>query len=153
MSGKTIEVINTDAEGRLRCDALTYVERFKPAAVIDIATLTGALASSHWATTPVAYTAMTKTRRTIICRGVHAEDKAWRMPLWEEYQQQLKSPVCGCRQCGRTQRRLRHRRLLLARFTENYAWAHLDIAGTAWHSTGSNKGRERDDPVPLLVRF
>lgn len=153
MSGKTIEVINTDAEGRLvLCDALTYVERFKPAAVIDIATLTGACVIALGNHASGLYSNDEKLGEQLFAAGMHAEDKAWRMPLWEEYQQQLKSPYADVANVGGRNAGSVTAACFLARFTENYAWAHLDIAGTAWHSTGSNKGAS-GRPVPLLVRF
>jgi len=153
MSGKTIEVINTDAEGRLvLCDALTYVERFKPAAVVDIATLTGACVIALGNHASGLYSNDETLGEQLFAAGLHAEDKAWRMPLWEEYQQQLKSPYADVANVGGRNAGSVTAACFLARFTENYAWAHLDIAGTAWHSAGSNKGAS-GRPVPLLVRF
>lgn len=153
MSGKTIEVINTDAEGRLvLCDALTYVERFKPAAVIDIATLTGACVIALGNHASGLYSNNETLGEQLFAAGMHAEDKAWRMPLWEEYQQQLKSPYADVANVGGRNAGSVTAACFLARFTENYSWAHLDIAGTAWHSNGNNKGAS-GRPVPLLVRF
>ncbi len=153
MSGKTIEVINTDAEGRLvLCDALTYVERFKPAAVVDIATLTGACVIALGNHASGLYSNNEKLGEQLFAAGMHAEDKAWRMPLWEEYQQQLKSPYADVANVGGRNAGSVTAACFLARFTENYAWAHLDIAGTAWHSAGSNKGAS-GRPVLMLVRF
>lgn len=153
MSGKTIEVINTDAEGRLvLCDALTYVERFKPAAVIDIATLTGACVVALGNHASGLYSNDEKLGEQLFAASMRAEDKAWRMPLWEEYQQQLKSPYADVANVGGRNAGSVTAACFLARFTENYAWAHLDIAGTAWNSSGSNKGAT-GRPVPLLVRF
>jgi len=153
MSGKTIEVINTDAEGRLvLCDALTYVERFKPAAVIDIATLTGACVIALGNHASGLYSNDEKLGEQLFAASMRAEDKAWRMPLWEEYQQQLKSPYADVANVGGRNAGSVTAACFLARFTENYAWAHLDIAGTAWNSSGSNKGAT-GRPVPLLVRF
>lgn len=153
MSGKTIEVINTDAEGRLvLCDALTYVERFKPAAVIDIATLTGACVIALGNHASGLYSNDEKLGEQLFAAGMHAEDKAWRMPLWEEYQQQLKSPYADVANVGGRNAGSVTAACFLARFAENYAWAHLDIAGTAWNSAGAQKGAT-GRPVPLLVRF
>ena len=101
MSGKTIEVINTDAEGRLvLCDALTYAERFKPAAVIDIATLTGACVIALGNHASGLYSNRDELGEQLFKAGIQAEDKAWRMPLWEEYQQQLKSPYADVANVG-----------------------------------------------------
>jgi leucyl aminopeptidase len=152
MSGKTIEILNTDAEGRLiLCDALTYSRRFKPDAVIDVATLTGAcvIALGHH------YTGlMTKSdalAEALLSAGREAEDKAWRLPITEEYNRELKSafadfPNVTGREGGAT-----IAACFLSRFTEGLEWAHLDIAGTAWRS-GAKKGAT-GRPVPLLVEF
>ncbi len=152
MSGQTVEILNTDAEGRLiLCDALTYVEKFKPAAVIDIATLTGAMviALGHVATGM--FSNSDPLAREIIAAGDSAWDRAWHMPLWDDYQEMLKSnfadfPNIGTRAGGSVTAAC-----FLARFTKAYPWAHLDIAGTAWKS-GSEKGAT-GRPVALLVQF
>jgi leucyl aminopeptidase len=152
MSGQTVEILNTDAEGRLvLCDALTYVEKFKPAAVVDIATLTGAMviALGHVATGVFANS--DPLARELIDAGEAAWDRAWHMPLWDDYQEQLKSnfadfPNIGSRAGGAVTAAC-----FLSRFTKAYAWAHLDIAGTAWKS-GSEKGAT-GRPVPMLVHF
>jgi leucyl aminopeptidase len=152
MSGKTIEVINTDAEGRLvLCDALTYAERFKPAAVIDIATLTGACVIALGNHASGLYSNRDELGEQLFKAGIQAEDKAWRMPLWEEYQQQLKSPYADVANVGGRNAGSVTAACFLARFTENYPWAHLDIAGTAWNSGGHKGATGR--PVPLLVKF
>ncbi|HSC76328.1 MAG TPA: leucyl aminopeptidase [Pseudomonadales bacterium] len=152
MSGKTIEVINTDAEGRLvLCDALTYAERFKPAAVIDIATLTGACVIALGNHASGLYSNRDELGEQLFNAGIQAEDKAWRMPLWEEYQQQLKSPYADVANVGGRNAGSVTAACFLARFTENYPWAHLDIAGTAWNSGGHKGATGR--PVPLLVKF
>ena len=153
MSGQTIEVLNTDAEGRLiLCDALTYCERYRPDVVIDIATLTGAciialgkhasgLLSNH---NPLA--------RDLLNASETSGDRAWQLPLWEEYNQQLSSPfadmanISGGREAGTITAAC-----FLSRFSEKFHWAHLDIAGTAWHS-GKKKGAT-GRPVPLLVQY
>lgn len=152
MSGKTIEIINTDAEGRLvLCDALTYVERFKPAAVIDIATLTGACVIALGNHASGLYSNREDLGEQLFAAGMQAEDKAWRLPLWEEYQQQLKSPYADIANVGGRNAGSVTAACFLARFAEKYPWAHLDIAGTAWNSTGNKGATGR--PVPLLVRF
>jgi leucyl aminopeptidase len=152
MSGQTVEILNTDAEGRLvLCDALTYVEKFKPAAVVDIATLTGAMviALGHVATGVFANS--DPLARELLDAGEAAWDRAWHMPLWDDYQEQLKSnfadfPNIGSRAGGSITAAC-----FLSRFTKAYPWAHLDIAGTAWKS-GAEKGAT-GRPVPLLVHF
>ena len=152
MSGQTVEILNTDAEGRLiLCDALTYVEKYKPAAVIDIATLTGAMviALGHVATGMFANS--DPLAREIIAAGDSAWDRAWHMPLWDDYQDMLKSnfadfPNIGTRAGGSITAAC-----FLARFTKAYPWAHLDIAGTAWKSGGEKGATGR--PVALLSHF
>ena len=152
MSGQTVEILNTDAEGRLiLCDALTYVEKFKPAAVIDIATLTGAMviALGHVATG--IFSNNDELAREVIAAGDRAWDRAWHMPLWDDYQDMLKSnfadfPNIGTRAGGSITAAC-----FLARFAKAYPWAHLDIAGTAWKS-GAEKGAT-GRPVALLSQF
>ncbi|MBZ0070332.1 MAG: leucyl aminopeptidase [Gammaproteobacteria bacterium] len=152
MSGQTIEVLNTDAEGRLiLCDALTYAERFKPAAVIDIATLTGAcvialgkhaagLLSNHG---PLA--------AELLNCGTTAGDRCWELPLWDDYQPQLDSNFADMANIGGREAGTITAACFLSRFTKDYHWAHLDIAGVAW-----NQGKEKGAtgrPVPLLMQF
>ena len=152
MSGQTVEILNTDAEGRLiLCDALTYVEKYKPAAVVNIATLTGAMviALGHVATGLFANS--DPLARELIAAGDNAWDRAWHMPLWDEYQDALKSnfadfPNIGSRAGGSITAAC-----FLSRFTKSYPWAHLDIAGTAWKS-GADKGAT-GRPVALLSHF
>jgi leucyl aminopeptidase len=152
MSGQTVEILNTDAEGRLiLCDALTYVEKYKPAAVVDIATLTGAMviALGHVATGLFANS--DPLARELLQAGDTAWDRAWHMPLWDDYQEQLKSnfadfPNIGTRAGGSVTAAC-----FLSRFTKAYPWAHLDIAGTAWKS-GAEKGAT-GRPVALLAHF
>jgi leucyl aminopeptidase len=153
MSGQTIEVLNTDAEGRLiLCDALTYVERFKPAAVIDIATLTGACVvalgdvnSGLFATDDALADELLRASRVAL-------DPAWRMPVEEDYQEQLKSNFADMANIGMPGKAgAVIAACFLARFTKAYKWAHLDIAGTAWKS-GNAKGAT-GRPVPLLANF
>ena len=152
MSGKTIEILNTDAEGRLiLCDALTYAERYKPAAIIDIATLTGAcvVALGHPATG--LFSPDDKLAEELLACGESARDRAWRMPIWDEYQKQLNSPFADMANIGGRTAGAVTAACFLSRFTKNMAWAHLDIAGTAWHS-GANKGAT-GRPVSMLTRF
>jgi len=152
MSGQTIEILNTDAEGRLiLCDALTYAERFEPAAVIDIATLTGAcvIALGHVATG--LFSNKDELAREIAEAGSAAWDRAWPMPLWDDYQEQIKSPFADMANIGGRPAGSVTAACFLARFAKKYPWAHLDIAGTAWKS-GRDKG-STGRPVPLLTTF
>ena len=152
MSGQTIEVLNTDAEGRLiLCDALTYSERFNPDVVIDIATLTGAcvialgkhatgLLSNH---NPLA--------KDLLNAGENCGDRAWQLPLWDDYQKQLDSPFADIANVGGRDAGTITAACFLSRFTKKLNWAHLDIAGTAW-ITGDKKGAT-GRPVTLLVQY
>ena len=152
MSGQTIEVLNTDAEGRLiLCDALTYAEHFEPAAVIDVATLTGAcvIALGHVATG--LFSNQDDLAREITAAGIAAWDRAWPMPLWDDYQEQIKSPFADMANIGGRPAGSVTAACFLARFAKKYPWAHLDIAGTAWKS-GRDKG-STGRPVPLLTTF
>jgi len=152
LSGQTVEILNTDAEGRLiLCDALEYVARFEPAAVVDIATLTGAcvIALGHIATGLFANDQ--KLADEIRAAGEDAFDRVWQMPLWEEYQEQLRSNFADFANIGGRPGGAITAASFLARFTRKLRWAHLDVAGTAWKS-GREKG-STGRPVPLLVRF
>ncbi len=152
MSGQTIEVLNTDAEGRLiLCDALTYVERYKPSAVIDIATLTGACVIALGAHASGLLANNDALAREIIGAGKYAHDRAWQLPLWDEYQKQLDSNFADMANIGGREAGTITAACFLARYTKNFKWAHLDIAGTAWKS-GKEKGAT-GRPVPLLVQF
>ncbi len=153
MSGKTVEILNTDAEGRLvLCDALTYIERFKPATVVDIATLTGAciIALGHQATGLLSND--DDLAADLLASGIEAADRAWHLPLWSEYQQQLDSNFADIANIGGRPAGTITAACFLSRFTEDYRWAHLDIAGTAWHSGGKEKGAT-GRPVPLLTQY
>ena len=153
MSGQTVEVLNTDAEGRLvLCDALTYVERFEPELVIDVATLTGAcvvalgkhatgLLSNH---NPLAH--------ELLNASDQSGDRAWRLPLWDEYQEQLESPFADFGNIGGRAGGTITAACFLSRFAKKYNWAHLDIAGTAWRSGGKDKG-STGRPVSMLSQF
>ncbi len=152
MNGLTIEILNTDAEGRLiLCDALTYAERYKPAAVVDMATLTGAcvVALGHHHSGLFANNdALAQELQTA---GKAQQDTAWRMPLDTEYNEQLKSNFADLANIGGMPAGSVTAACFLSKFTEKYPWAHLDIAGTAWKS-GTNKGAT-GRPVPLLSQF
>ncbi len=154
MSGQTIEILNTDAEGRLiLCDALTYVARFKPAAVIDIATLTGAcvIALGHHRSGLYARDKDDALAQELLAAADHADDPAWRMPLDAEYASQLKSNFADVANIGGRPAGSVTAACFLARFTQAYTWAHLDIAGTAWKS-GEHKGAT-GRPVAMLTQF
>jgi leucyl aminopeptidase len=152
MSGQTIEVINTDAEGRLiLCDALTYARRFKPALVIDVATLTGACVIALGAHTSAVMSNDDDLAAEIEEAGRRAEDRAWHMPMAEEYHDQLKSNFADfTNSCGREGGAITAA-CFLAKFTDGLRWAHVDIAGTAY-LTGAQKG-STGRPVPMLVDF
>jgi leucyl aminopeptidase len=152
MSGQTIEILNTDAEGRLiLCDALTYAERFDPAAVIDIATLTGACVIALGHVASGLYSSDEALARDLLHAGEYAHDRAWQMPLWDDYQDQLKSNFADMANIGGRPAGSITAACFLSRFTKKYPWAHLDIAGTAWKS-GKEKGAT-GRPVPLLTQF
>jgi leucyl aminopeptidase len=156
MSGQTIEVLNTDAEGRLiLCDALTYVERFKPAAVVDVATLTGACITSLGHHNSGLFTrhdaAHDGLANELLAAGKQTGDTAWRMPIEDAYQEQLKSNFADIANIGGSAAGSITAACFLERFTKKYTWAHLDIAGTAWKS-GAAKGAT-GRPVPLLTTF
>ncbi|HEX5126851.1 MAG TPA: leucyl aminopeptidase [Rhodocyclaceae bacterium] len=152
LSGQTIEVLNTDAEGRLiLCDALTYAERFKPAAVVDIATLTGACIIALGHHTSGLMSNDDALARELMDVGVECGDRAWQLPLFDEYQDQLKSNFADMANIGGRPAGTITAACFLSRFTKAYKWAHLDIAGTAWKS-GAEKGAT-GRPVPLLTNF
>lgn len=153
MSGQTIEILNTDAEGRLiLCDALTYAERFDPDCVVDVATLTGACVIALGAVASGLMANDDALAQSLLDAGQDSGDRAWQLPLWEDYQEMLKSNfadipnISGSRAAGTITGAC-----FLARFTKKYRWAHLDIAGTAWRS-GASKG-STGRPVPLLTHF
>ncbi|MFB3083458.1 MAG: leucyl aminopeptidase, partial [Gammaproteobacteria bacterium] len=152
LSGQTIEILNTDAEGRLiLCDALTYCERFNPDVVIDIATLTGAcvIALGKYATgllsnhSPLA--------NDLLNAGKTSNDRAWQLPLWEDYHQQLDSPFADIANVGGREAGTITAASFLSRFTKQFHWSHLDIAGTAW--TGGKEKGATGRPVPLLAQY
>jgi leucyl aminopeptidase len=152
MSGKTIEVLNTDAEGRLLlCDTLTYAEKFHPEVVIDLATLTGACLVALGRVASGLLGNDDELCNALITASEAACDSIWRLPLWEEYQEQLKSNFADMANVGGRDAGTVTAACFLSRFAEDYRWAHLDIAGTAWR-TGSHKGAT-GRPVPLLMQY
>jgi leucyl aminopeptidase len=152
MSGQTIEILNTDAEGRLiLCDALTYAEKFKPKCVIDIATLTGACIVALGKVPSAVLGNHAPLINDLIKSGKQIEDKLWELPLWDEYQEQLNSNFADIANIGGRDAGTITAACFLSRFTRKYNWAHLDIAGTAWKS-GEAKGAT-GRPVPLLCQF
>ncbi len=152
MSGKTIEVLNTDAEGRLiLCDTLTYAKRFQPEVVIDLATLTGAVLVALGRVPSGLLGNDDALCNDLIAASETANDSVWRLPLWEEYQEQLKSNFADLANIGGKDAGTITAACFLANFTEDFRWAHLDIAGTAWR-TGSAKGAT-GRPVPLLTQY
>ncbi|MBI5279581.1 MAG: leucyl aminopeptidase [Burkholderiales bacterium] len=153
MSGQTIEVLNTDAEGRLiLCDALTYAERFKPRAVVDIATLTGACVIALGHVRSGLFASDDELAAALLAAGESALDLAWRMPLDDEYAEGLKTNFADVANvAGRAGGSITAAKFL-HRFAQKYPWAHLDIAGTAWRSGGANKGAT-GRPVGLLLEY
>ncbi len=152
MSGQTIEILNTDAEGRLiLCDALTYAERFKPAVVVDIATLTGACVIALGNLHSGLFSKDDELASALLQAGQAAQDTAWRMPLDDEYGEGLKSNFADLANVGGREGGSITAAWFLSKFTQAYRWAHLDIAGTAWKSGGAKGGTGR--PVGLLTQF
>ena len=152
MSGQTIEVLNTDAEGRLvLCDALTYAERFKPSVVIDIATLTGACVIALGGIRTGLFSSDDALAQSLLEAGEKSMDLCWRMPLDDEYAEGLKTSFADVANIGGRAGGAVTAAKFLQRFVGNFAWAHLDIAGTAWKS-GSAKGSTAR-PVPLLLTY
>lgn len=152
MSGQTIEVLNTDAEGRLiLCDALTYSEKFNPATVIDIATLTGSCVIALGKHASGLLSNHDQLAKDILDAGENTGDRAWQLPLWEEYQKQINSPFADMANIGGREAGTITAACFLSRFTKKFHWAHLDIAGTAWLN-GKDKGAT-GRPVPMLVQY
>jgi leucyl aminopeptidase len=151
MSGQTIEILNTDAEGRLvLCDALTYAERFKPKAVIDLATLTGACVVALGAHATAVYSNEEELAKQLLDAGITSHDRAWHMPLWDDYQNQLDTNFADVSNLGGPGGGSITAACFLSRFAKKYKWAHLDIAGTAWNSAPKGAtGR----PVALLTQY
>ena len=152
MSGQTVEILNTDAEGRLvLCDTLTYIKRFNPALVIDIATLTGACVVALGSVLSGLFSPDDELAQEIETAGQQSFDRVWRMPVIDDYQEQLDSPFADIGNIGGPKAGAVTAACFLQRFTRDYRWAHLDVAGTAWNS-GAAKGAT-GRPVPLLVQF
>lgn len=152
MSGKTIEIINTDAEGRLvLCDALTYVERFEPASVVDIATLTGAVIIGLGHHPMAVYANDDSLQQDLVTAGNNAWDRGWPMPLWDDYREELDSPYADLRNIGQGRAAGSiTAAVFLSQFTDKYKWAHLDIAGAGWTSA---KEGATGRPVGLLTHY
>ncbi len=152
MSGKTVEVLNTDAEGRLiLCDALTYTQRFEPKAIIDAATLTGACVIALGAHATGLMSKHDDLAEELLAAGENTLDRAWRLPLWDDYQKMLESAFADFANIGGRPAGAITAGCFLSRFTEGQRWAHLDIAGTAWES--GRKGLASGRPVSLLAQW
>lgn len=152
MSGKTIEILNTDAEGRLiLCDAMTYSRRFRPAVMIDVATLTGACVIALGYHRSAVMSNSEALSRALVDAGAAADDKAWPLPLGDEYAEQLKSNFADFANVGGREAGAITAGCFLGKFADGIDWAHLDIAGTAW-KTGKHKG-STGRPVPLLTEY
>jgi len=152
MSGQTIEILNTDAEGRLvLCDALTYVEKFDPDVVIDVATLTGAIIVALGHKTSGIMSNHNPLAHDLLNAGEQAADRAWRLPIWDEYQEQLDSNFADMANLGGPAAGSITAACFLSRFTKKYQWAHIDIAGTAWNKGKAKGGTGR--PVALLSQY
>jgi leucyl aminopeptidase len=152
MSGQTVEVLNTDAEGRLiLADALTYAERYEPAAVVDIATLTGAMVIALGHVASGLFSNNETLARALLTAGDDAHDRAWQLPMWEDYQEGLSSNFADFANIAGRAGGSITAACFLSRFAKKYDWAHLDIAGTAWKD-GKEKGAT-GRPVPLLATW
>ena len=153
MSGQTVEILNTDAEGRLvLCDALTYINKFNPEVVIDIATLTGACVVALGHVVSGLMSNDDELAKDLLEAGTLAGDRTWQLPLWDDYQQQLDSNFADIANIGGRWGGTITAACFLSRFTKKYRWAHLDIAGVAWNSNGKQKGAT-GRPVPLLTEY
>ena len=149
MSGQTVEILNTDAEGRLvLCDALTYAERYKPKSVIDVATLTGACVVALGSHAAALYSNNDALGSAVNAAGNYIHDRSWPMPMWDDYQVQLRSNFADMANIGGREAGSVTAACFLSRFAKKYPWAHLDIAGVGYH-TGAKKGAS-GRPVPLL---
>lgn len=154
MSGKTIEVISTDAEGRLvLADALTYSRRYNPDAVIDIATLTGAVVIALGFHATGLLSNKQELAEKLLAAGQESNDRAWQLPMWDEYQEQIKSPFADISNTGGRSAGAITAACFLSHFTKGLNWAHLDIAGTAAMMMGSTERRATGRPVPLLMQY
>ncbi len=153
MSGQTVEILNTDAEGRLvLCDALTYIDQYNPATVIDVATLTGAVIVALGSHPTAMYANDDGVAADLHQAGEDSLDRVWRMPLWEEYQAQINSAFADMANIGGREAGSVTAACFLARFTKKYRWAHLDVAGTAFNGSGPAKGAT-GRPVNLLFEY
>jgi len=152
MSGQTIEVLNTDAEGRLiLCDALSYAKRFKPRTMVDIATLTGACMVALGKHAHGLMTHQDKIADELLAAGAKIHDRAWRLPLWEDYYSALNTDFADLANIGGKHAGAITAACFLSRFVGDLNWAHLDIAGTAWDE--GRKGGATGRPVALLVQW
>ena len=150
LSGQTVEILNTDAEGRLvLCDALTYAERYKPKSVVDVATLTGAQVIALGSPASALYANDDALADALLAAGQAVHDRLWRMPLWDDYQKQLKSAFADMKNIGGREAGSITAACFLSRFAKAFPWAHLDIAGTAYRSGKGSTGR----PVAALFEF
>ena len=153
MSGQTVEILNTDAEGRLvLCDALTYIDQFNPKTVIDVATLTGACIIALGSHASAMYANDDGVAADLTKAGEDALDRVWRMPLWEDYQAQINSAFADMANIGGREAGSITAACFLARFTKKYRWAHLDVAGSAFKGSGPSKG-STGRPVSLLFEY
>ena len=153
MSGQTVEILNTDAEGRLvLCDALTYADKFNPASVIDIATLTGACVVALGSHATAVFSNDDELAQEIMAAGDYTHDRAWRLPIWEDYQSQINSAFADMQNIGGREAGSITAACFLARFSKKYRWAHLDIAGSGFKWAGLNKG-STGSPVSLLLQY
>lgn len=154
LSGQTIEVVNTDAEGRLAlCDALTYCERYKPDVVIDIATLTGAVVVALGFHVTGLLSNYEPLAQALLKAGDESNDRAWQLPLYDEYQEQIKSPFADMANTGGRSAGTITAACFLSRFTKDYHWAHLDVAGTAAMMMGTSERYATGRPVPMLMQY
>jgi leucyl aminopeptidase len=152
MSGQTIEILNTDAEGRLiLADALTYAERYEPEAVVDIATLTGAMVIALGHVAAGVFSNNEALARALVAAGDDAYDRAWQLPLWDDYQEGLNSNFADFANVGSRAAGSITAACFLSRFARKFDWAHIDIAGVAWRD-GKKKGAT-GRPVPLLTTW
>jgi leucyl aminopeptidase len=153
MSGQTVEILNTDAEGRLvLCDALTYVEKFNPATVVDVATLTGAVIMALGSQASAVFSNDDEVARNLIAAGEQTRDRAWQLPIWETYQPQINSAFADMQNIGGKEAGSITAACFLARFAKKYRWAHMDIAGTSFKWAGTKKGAT-GRPVALLTEY
>jgi len=151
-SGKTVEILNTDAEGRLvLCDAINYALRYKPKSIVDVATLTGACIVALGSHASALYSNSDELASDLLEAGENTGDRAWRMPLWDEYQSALNSNFADMANVGGREAGSVTAACFLSRFAENTDWAHLDVAGSAFFS-GAKKGSS-GRPVPLLFKY